>query len=191
MRAGASETRMRAIFSSTMPAPAAMVSARCFSTVSPGAIAAAMPPCAQADEAPCPIGAAVSTVTGRGARRSAQNKPARPPPTIMTSSEGMELVSGARSNMVISSLSAANADTERSWKLLGSRFRGDERSLSGHRVRVPPSSALQVDHPLDRLAGAGRDQRVHRDLVLQVDEAIENLRQGDPLHVRAEVTRLA
>ena len=37
---------------------------------------------------PRPIGAAVRTVTGRGARRSAQNRPASPPPTMMTSSEG-------------------------------------------------------------------------------------------------------
>src|SRR5947199_299653 len=39
-----------------MPAPAAMVSATCFSTESPGAIAAAMPPCAQAEGAPSPNG---------------------------------------------------------------------------------------------------------------------------------------
>ena len=62
MRAEASPTISRAIFPSTMPAPAASVSARCFSIESPGAIAAAMPPCAQADDAPCPIGAAASTI---------------------------------------------------------------------------------------------------------------------------------
>src|SRR6266496_3126473 len=69
-----------------MPAPAAIVSATCFSTESPGAMAAAMPPCAQAEEAPSPIGAAASTVTGRGARRRAANRPASPPPRMMTSS---------------------------------------------------------------------------------------------------------
>ncbi len=37
-----------------------------------------MPPWARADEAPSPIGAAVTTVTGRGASFSAQNKPAKP-----------------------------------------------------------------------------------------------------------------
>ena len=79
-------TISRAIRSSTMPAPAAMVSAACCSGESPGATAAAMPPCAQADEAPSPSGAAASTVTGRGARRSAQNRPASPPPTMTTSS---------------------------------------------------------------------------------------------------------
>ena len=71
-------TIRRAIFSSTMPAPAAMVSARCFSIESPAAMAAAMPPCAQAEDAPSPIGAAASMVTGRGARRSAQNRPGEP-----------------------------------------------------------------------------------------------------------------
>ena len=52
MRAGPSATIMRVIFSSTIPAPAATVSATCFSNVSPLLIAAAMPPCAQAEEAP-------------------------------------------------------------------------------------------------------------------------------------------
>src|SRR6516164_3985386 len=85
-RSGASRAIAYATASSTMPAPAATVSATCFSTESPGAIAAAMPPCAQAEEAPSPIGAAASTVTGRGARRSAVNSPARPPPRMRISS---------------------------------------------------------------------------------------------------------
>ena len=54
--------------------------------VSPSPTAAAMPPCAQALEAPSPSGAAEMTVTGRGASFSAQNRPARPPPTMTTSS---------------------------------------------------------------------------------------------------------
>src|SRR5215218_191582 len=70
-----------------MPPPTAIVSAACASGVSPSAIAAAMPPCAHADDAPCPSGAAEISVTGRGASLSAQNNPARPPPTMMTSSE--------------------------------------------------------------------------------------------------------
>ena len=45
-----------------------------------------MPPCAHAVEAPWPSGAAEITVTGRGASFSAQNSPARPPPTMTTSS---------------------------------------------------------------------------------------------------------
>ncbi len=54
--------------------------------LSPSATAAAMPPCAHAVEAPWPSGAAEITVTGRGASFSAQNSPARPPPTMTTSS---------------------------------------------------------------------------------------------------------
>ena len=54
--------------------------------LSPSATAAAMPPCAQAVDAPSPSGAAEITVTGRGASFSAQNRPARPPPTMTTSS---------------------------------------------------------------------------------------------------------
>src|SRR6185437_12942971 len=86
MRAPASRARESAIFSSTMPPPTATVSAACASALSPSATAAAMPPCAQALDAPSPSGAAEISVTGRGASFSAQNNPARPPPTMTTSS---------------------------------------------------------------------------------------------------------
>ena len=76
----------RATRSSTSPAPAAIVSATWLSIVSPAPIAAAIPPCAQADVAPSPIGAPVRIVTGRGESFSAQKRPARPPPTMITSS---------------------------------------------------------------------------------------------------------
>ena len=65
------------------------VARMCFCGVSPSAIAAAMPPCAQAEDAPAPSGAAATTVTGRGASFSAQNSPARPPPTMRMSELGM------------------------------------------------------------------------------------------------------
>src|SRR5437899_6528580 len=84
-RAGASRHMSRASFSSTRPAPAATVSRACACGVSPSATAAAMPPCAQALDAPSPIGAAVRIVTGRGASLSPQNRPAMPPPMITTS----------------------------------------------------------------------------------------------------------
>ena len=93
MRAGASRASSRAIFSSTRPAPAAIVSVACASALSPSAIAAAMPPCAHAVEAPSPSGAAEITMTGRGASFSAQNSPARPPPTITTSLLGLSISS--------------------------------------------------------------------------------------------------
>ena len=57
MRSGASSATMRATASSTMPAPAAMVSRACASGVSPSPTAAAMPPCAQVLDAPSPSGA--------------------------------------------------------------------------------------------------------------------------------------
>ena len=86
MRSSASRAISSAMRTSTMPAPAAMVSATWASGVSPSPSAAAMPPCAQAEDAPSPIGAAVTMVTGRGASFSAQNRPASPPPTMTTSS---------------------------------------------------------------------------------------------------------
>ena len=75
---------MRAISGSVSPAPAAIVSAACASGVSPSPIAAAMPPCAQVEEAPSPSGFGLSTVTGSGASLSAVNSPARPPPMTST-----------------------------------------------------------------------------------------------------------
>src|ERR1700688_3001168 len=145
----------RAIFPSTMPAPAAIVSATCFSTESPGASAAPMPPGAQAEEAPSPIGAAASTVTGRGARRSAANSPASPPPRMITSS----VSAGTMERRVV--------------------------TIAAFRRR----SALQVDHALDGAPGLLGNQRVDGHLVLEIDEAVEDPRQRDPLHVRAKIAR--
>ena len=86
MRAGPSRAMSSATLRSTSPAPAATVSATCASMLSPSPTAAAMPPCAHADDAPSPMGAAVITVTGRGASFNAQKSPASPPPTMTTSS---------------------------------------------------------------------------------------------------------
>src|SRR6478672_7739284 len=129
-----------------MPAPAAMVSARCFATESPGAMAAAMPPCAHAEEAPSPIGAAASTVTGRGARRRAANSPASPPPRMITSSVSERAPERMVVATILSSLSAR--------------------------------SAPEVDHAFHRAAGLLRNLRIDGHLVFEIDEAVEDLRQG-------------
>src|SRR5262245_52020648 len=139
--------------SSTRPAPAAMVSRAWASGVSPSATAAAMPPCAHALDAPCPIGAAVSTVTGRGLSLSAQNKPTMPPPMMITS--------WTLSDMVAPSRPLAQ--------------------LSGR------ASVLQIHHALNRPPRPRCDCGIDHGLLLHVDEAIEDLRQGDALHVRAEI----
>ena len=97
---GLAATDRATVSGSTRPAPAAIVSAACGSGLSPSPTAAAMPPCAQADEAPSPSGAAASTATGSGASFSAQNRPARPPPTIRMSAFGhcgFDLMSRLRS----------------------------------------------------------------------------------------------
>ena len=92
IRSEASEAMRRTIAASQSPAPATSVSATWLSIESPSPIAAAMPPCAQAEDAPCPSGTGVSTVQGKGASFSAVKSPARPPP--MMRMEGMG-VSGA------------------------------------------------------------------------------------------------
>ena len=101
MRSAACETISSATASSTIPAPAATVSSRCLATVSPGETAAAIPAWAQADDAPVPIGAAVITVTGFGASFSAQNRPAKPPPTIRISSVPPADIGGNRSGWLL------------------------------------------------------------------------------------------
>src|SRR5215475_11249432 len=171
MRAPASRASDSAISSSTMPPPTATVSAACASALSPSDTAAAMPPCAQALEAPSPNGAAEMRVTGRGASFSAQNNPASPPPTMTTSS----------------------VLRVRSWTLSDMAFLATRRSRSksgfGHGCRRGDGSVLQIDHPLDRTPRLVRDHRVDGDFLAQIDQAVQNLRQRDPLHVRAEVAR--
>jgi hypothetical protein len=56
---------------STVPAPAATVSAAWASGLSVAPIAAAMPPCAQAEDAPSPRVSGEIISTGRGASSSA------------------------------------------------------------------------------------------------------------------------
>src|SRR5215472_17737379 len=156
MRAGASRASASATSSSTIPPPTAT----------------AMPPCAQALEAPWPSGAAEMRVTGRGASFSAQNRPARPPPTMTTSS-----VLRVRS-WILSDIGGlhpvvpANAGTI---------------TTGGNCVAKRQRSVLQVDHPLDRTPRLIRNHRIDGDFLAQVDQAVENLRQRDPLHVRAEI----
>src|SRR5262245_22663528 len=151
-RAGASRAIASATDSSTRPAPAATVSRACASGVSSCVTAAAMPPWAQALEAPSPRGAAVTMVTGRGASFSAQNRPARPPPTMITSS--MRL--------------------------------GGVRAMC---VSCTMASAPQVHHALDGAPRLVGDHGVDHDFLLHVHEAVENLWQGDALHVRAQIAR--
>src|ERR1700759_820222 len=172
MRAGASRASASATPLSTMPPPTAMVSAACAPALSPSATAAAMPPCAQALEAPWPSGAAEMSVTGRGARFSAQNNPARPPPTMTTSSV-RRVRSYTLSDMAVLAIRRSHA----------SGFSIDSR------CRRSDGSVLQVDHPLDRTPRLVRDHGVDGDFLPQVDQAVQNLRQRDPLHVRAEIAR--
>src|SRR5579883_2798441 len=161
MRPGASRASANATSSSTRPAPAAMVSAACASALSLSASAAAMPPCAQADDAPCPSGAAEITVTGRGASFSAQNRPASPPPMMTTSSV---LVNW--------------------WIELFMLFLRRRLACAGTAL------IFQIDHALDRSPRSLGNDRIDHDLLAQVEQAFQNVRERDPLHVRAQIARL-
>ena len=87
-RAFASVVSMRAILSSTNPAPALMVSRACRAGLSPAPRATAMPPCAHALAL---LFSGIITVTWRCANFKAVNKPAKPPPTMRTSPASMIL----------------------------------------------------------------------------------------------------
>src|SRR5262245_35912896 len=105
--------------SSTRPAPAATVSRACASGVSSWVTAAAMPPWAQALEAPSPSAAAVTMVTGRGASFSAQNRPARPPPTMITSSVRLGGVREMCVSCVMASAPQVHHPLDRAARLVG------------------------------------------------------------------------
>src|SRR5262249_33047427 len=49
------------------------------------------------------------------------------------------------------------------------------------------ASVLEVHHALDRVPRPRCDGWVDHDLLFHVDEAVEDLRQGDALHVRTEI----
>ena len=163
MRAPASRASPRAMVSSTRPAPAAIVSAACASALSPSAIAAAMPPCAHAVEAPWPSGAAEITVTGRGASFKAQNNPARPPPT-MTISPALRMTI-----MILVWHVRLHSSC------LGSAVDG------GQFFRL-------IIRCTDRRRFLG-DRGIDGDLLAQAEQAVQNLGQRDPLHVRAQIAR--
>src|SRR6202000_434190 len=171
MRAGASRASASATPSSTMPPPTAVVSAACDSGLSPSPTAAAMPPCAQALEAPWPSGAAQIRVTGRGASFSAQNSPAMPPPTMTTSSV-RRVRSWTLSDMAVLAIRRSRLRRVRHFRM------SPQRRL-----------VLQIDHPFDRTPRLFRDHGIDDDFLAQIDQAVQNLRQRDPLHVRAEIAR--
>src|SRR5437764_15013157 len=50
------------------------------------------------------------------------------------------------------------------------------------------ASALQVHHARNRASSPLSNREIDHDLFLHVHEAVENLRQGDALHVRAQIT---
>src|ERR1700738_2954782 len=193
MRAPASRARPSAIFSSTRPAPTAMVSAACASALSPSATAAAMPPCAHAVEAPWPKGAAEITVTGRGASFNAQNSPARPPPTMTTSLVVRSLSRLGMSASPLPSSPRKRGPIRRAVSVsVGGNFRGlissggygSPRSRGRHCLS---DLVLQIDHPLHRAPRLRGDQGIDGDFLAQVNQAVENLGQRDPLHVRAQI----
>ena len=93
---GPSVTSARTAAGSHAPAPATRVSTSCCSGVSPGPIAAAMPPCAHwVEPAESTSLVTTSTLSTCSRRRSAAVRPAIPEPTITTSARVVQPGSGA------------------------------------------------------------------------------------------------
>src|SRR5262249_30199508 len=159
MRSRASFARRWAIFSSTIPAPARMVSAACESGLSPSATAAAMPAWAQRLDAPSPNRAAETTVTGSGASFSAVNRPARPAPTMTRPPPVF------RAGICVVELGTSRTPATR-----------------------PPSNG-EMDHALYGHPGALSDILGDRDLLFEEHERLEDFRQRNALHVRAKIAR--
>src|SRR5262245_48420896 len=125
--------------SSTMPAPARIVSRACASGVSPSASAAAMPAWAQTLEPPLPNRPADTTVTFIGASLSAVKRPARPAPTITTPPCAWKASLAVAALMLLS--------ISRTFRVL----------------------VIEVDHALDGGAGARRDERIDGHFLLEED----------------------
>src|SRR5690242_12636237 len=195
MRAGASRARPSATAASTRPPPAAIVSAACASGLSPTATAAAMPPCAQALDAPSPSGAAVITVTGRGASFSAQNNPARPPPTMTTLSVFEMrfsvwlrmlrlLVRGSISPANITVIPAKAGIHNHRRELLRDTcgWLPSEHfclglwvpAFAGTTAQFGAVSVLQIDHALHRSPRALGDRWIDHDLLAQKQQALKD-----------------
>src|SRR4051794_5604029 len=49
---------------------------------------------------------------------------------------------------------------------------------------------LQIDHPFDRCSGAQGNRSIDRDLLTQLQQAVEDVGERDPLHVRTKVAGL-
>src|SRR5258705_12136189 len=50
-------------------------------------------------------------------------------------------------------------------------------------------SILQVDHPLGLIPRLPGNRGIDGDFLTQVNQAVQNLGQGDPLHVRTQIAR--
>src|SRR5206468_6571351 len=61
-------------------------------------------------------------------------------------------------------------------------------AFASSRAASETASVLQVHHALDRPPRPFRNHRIDHNLFFHVDETVEDLRQGDALHVRAEIT---
>src|SRR6478736_5499404 len=157
MRPRASRASNKAMFSSTMPAPARMVSAACNSGLSPSESAAAMPACAHTLEPPWPKGVTEITVTGSGASLSAVNRPASPAPTMTT----------------------PPCDRRSS--------KADLSFVAMARVPSPYRLVAEIDHALDWHPRPRSDFLRNGHLLFEHDEGLKDLRQGNALHMRAKI----
>src|SRR5580698_4599444 len=111
MRSGASRATRLTMPESHKPAPALIVSAAWWRQSSSLPIAAAMPPCAQADAPEWPGREPASTKAGKGASFSAVNSPAMPAPRIKAPSVSIMVLVGFISRSGLHRQHALDGDT--------------------------------------------------------------------------------
>ncbi len=195
MRAPASRARPSATASSTRPAPAAIVSAACASALSPSATAAAMPPCAQARR-----GALAERRGGDHGDRT-RRELQRAEQAGEAAADDDDVVDAASEVMTWLVMFAPHSwSSPRKldpYAVLGALMVVRCRHWhGGYGSRLALRLAGTTLRQLFRLIIRSTERRALSaisgsigDFLAQVDEAVENLRQRDALHVRAEVAR--
>src|SRR5208337_3267007 len=145
-------------------------------------MAAAIPPCAQVEDAPSPSGFGVRTVTGSGASCRAVKRPAKPPPMTST-----RCGPPRRWNFKGLAMAVPLMELPHSNELSANAAPHPECAAS--QQRSPAASSCQVHHSFHCHACPRCDLWIHLDLLFHKDKAIQDFRKRNPFHIWAQIAR--